>query len=811
MPPRGLPDEVKLRISAEISDALAKFEATERQWNEAVRRMGKEGATAFTRLDKQAHEYVEEMRKLATVTKGTGREQRKLWKDAVTGLDLVEPKIRRVEKELKKVGTTGKKTTKQVTEGVNRLDKALGRAANAVKLLVAGFVTRELARFAREAVSTAAAFESMDQTMLAVFETSEKAAEEFAFVKDTVILLGLDLRRTARDYAKLAAATKGTAVEGAIMKELFLGASAAGRTLGLSGERMSAIFVALEQIMSRGTVAAEELRRQLGNQLPGAFKLAADATGLTLKQFDKLLRTGKVAAETFLPQFAKALTGKYWDTGVAAGKKLAAQLERTSTAVQLLQVSFAEGLKPAVEEFSKQMLDAADSKSALSVFVERLGKFTGFLAEWGLAAGSSAGLFIKSWEGVKKAFTDAIDEMIFGGEDFQFAITKVAKETSELKWFESFDPATGLFTMAKKVVDELGTGIVHLGFALGDTELDWKSLGLTSDVALDKMMVGVQRYARAVEEGRGETELWGNVTEEAAELIVKQTRKILSEYNALTPVMREPFEVSINLVKQLSARYEDFIERIKESRKELKLTSEQLKAIGEETAKFKEQMGPATEGLDELQQNAGNAAENLAEAKAELERLQTLDAEFPFLMTPEQVHQMDSMPALIRSAEQKVRDLELAFQDYDEQLFKHQAQQELTNQLAADFRRRLEEQALAQSILGESLERYSANAESAKTNTENLSTAFGDQKTKVEPLAEATHSLADALDDIKNSGSVAKIEELTNTFKRMEGVLKNAETAADSLGNVMLGKFTDALTLCNQLNRCLKEMGGVQL
>ena len=40
-------------------------------------------------------------------------------------------------------------------------------------------------------------------------------------------------------------------------------------------------MLALAQMASKGTVQAEELRGQLGERLPGAFKIAAAAMGVT--------------------------------------------------------------------------------------------------------------------------------------------------------------------------------------------------------------------------------------------------------------------------------------------------------------------------------------------------------------------------------------------------------------------------------------------------------------------------------------------------------------------------------------------------
>ncbi|MEB3025938.1 tape measure protein, partial [Parvimonas sp. M13] len=51
----------------------------------------------------------------------------------------------------------------------------------------------------------------------------------------------------------------------------FATVSQAAGILGLSVEDTQGVFRAMEQMLSKGTVQAEELRGQLGDRLPGAF------------------------------------------------------------------------------------------------------------------------------------------------------------------------------------------------------------------------------------------------------------------------------------------------------------------------------------------------------------------------------------------------------------------------------------------------------------------------------------------------------------------------------------------------------------
>ena len=70
-------------------------------------------------------------------------------------------------------------------------------------------------------------------------------------------------------------------MEGENTRKIFVSLSEAGTALGLSNEDLNGSLYAISQMMSKGKVQAEELRGQLGERLPGAFNMAAEALGVT--------------------------------------------------------------------------------------------------------------------------------------------------------------------------------------------------------------------------------------------------------------------------------------------------------------------------------------------------------------------------------------------------------------------------------------------------------------------------------------------------------------------------------------------------
>jgi tape measure domain-containing protein len=127
---------------------------------------------------------------------------------------------------------------------------------------------------------------------------------QMEYLRKTTNALGVEFGSTAVMYAKLTAAARGTSMEGANTKKLFESVGKASTVMGLSAAEVQGIFLSLTQVMSKGTVQAEEIRGQLAERLPGAFATAASAMGVTTGEFSKRLELGQVVSNDFSPKFA---------------------------------------------------------------------------------------------------------------------------------------------------------------------------------------------------------------------------------------------------------------------------------------------------------------------------------------------------------------------------------------------------------------------------------------------------------------------------------------------------------------------------
>jgi tape measure domain-containing protein len=174
--------------------------------------------------------------------------------------------------------------------------------------------------------------QSISRRMDFVTGGGKKLDRALAFTRKTAKSLSLSLEDLTSSYANLAAATRSTGLSTKQVEGIFLGLSEASSVFGLSAFRTKMVFKAITDMASKGFVQMEELKRQLGDHLPGALNTMADALGVSTGELTKLVSTGQVAAEKALPLFALQLRVDMYDAVQKLGKGVRSSMAEMKTA-----------------------------------------------------------------------------------------------------------------------------------------------------------------------------------------------------------------------------------------------------------------------------------------------------------------------------------------------------------------------------------------------------------------------------------------------------------------------------------------------
>lgn len=227
-----------------------------------------------------------------------------------------------------------------------KLSSTLGGLVSGFKNLLGAFgvgsaVTIFVA-LSRSAFDLAKKFDSISLSLKTLTGDMNEVAISERFLKDITASYGVELVATAERWARFLAAAKQSGVTLKDTQDIFRSVTKASAVLGLQTEDLSTVYLALEQMMSKGKVTTEELRRQLGEKLPGAVGIMAAAIGVNVEQLDKMLKKGEVLSADALPKFAKALEAAYGIQSVETIDTLTANVNELTNAWQTFTKSFVE-------------------------------------------------------------------------------------------------------------------------------------------------------------------------------------------------------------------------------------------------------------------------------------------------------------------------------------------------------------------------------------------------------------------------------------------------------------------------------------
>ena len=270
--------------------------------------------------------------------------------------------------------------------------------------------------------------------------------------------LGMEFYSTAEAYKGLAAAAKDTSLEGEGIRDVFLGVANASTALGLSSEKSTGVLRAVEQMMGKGKVSAEELRQQMGEHLPGAFGLAAESMGMTTQELDKLMSDGKIFTEDFLPRFAKTLEEKFAKAATEAAGNAEQSFNRFKTSWTDLKVEMAES--GFLDSSTKALNDltAAMNKPEVISMARELGELMGYLIEkTSVAAGAFAKLVL-----APKQFGEGLELVNQGLIDYGTFVQSSFVDRQKLidnALGQSVDGLNAMSGAFEKISDETGVTI----------------------------------------------------------------------------------------------------------------------------------------------------------------------------------------------------------------------------------------------------------------------------------------------------------------------------------------------------------------
>jgi tape measure domain-containing protein len=252
--------------------------------------------------------------------------------------------------------------------------------ANATKqVLLFGTAYKGLAFFLdlpNQAFQATKALATYKNQLQAVTSESGTFEQSFSFVDTLATRFNVPLDSARQGFVKLYASMQPAGFDQGQIEGLFTGIAKAAAAFGLSADKVDRVNYAFAQMASKGQIMSEELKGQLGDVLPGALGLFAQAAQMSIPEFSKAMEDGAFkgkAMEQVLGNVAILLNDKFSAAAMGAANTLQGAVNQIQNNLKLMY----ESMGPIVDQFAAAfgpqvnslITDVASAMNALTASV----------------------------------------------------------------------------------------------------------------------------------------------------------------------------------------------------------------------------------------------------------------------------------------------------------------------------------------------------------------------------------------------------------------------------------------------------------
>ena len=234
------------------------------------------------------------------------------------------------------------------------------------------FAVSSILSFGEEVIKLLAKLELLESRLGFIYGGTGAGNAAFLRLSSSIKELGLEYEQTLEQATSFSIAAQQAGYTTTQVEKMFVSFASSLRAAGSSSLQVQRSFYALQQMMSKGVVSAEELNRQMGESLPGAAMLMFKAYKnlhpelvQNFEDFRKLQKEGKILSAEVLPEFIKVLEEEFAPALEGKRNSLSARLNR---------------LSQAYSEFKASLLDTGPIKNATSALENMLNKISALMS-----------------------------------------------------------------------------------------------------------------------------------------------------------------------------------------------------------------------------------------------------------------------------------------------------------------------------------------------------------------------------------------------------------------------------------------------
>ena len=230
---------------------------------------------------------------------------------------------------------------------VGNIKKLAGEFGQATKqVLLYGTAYKGLAFLTSlpgEAFNAAKALGTYKNQLQAVTSETGTFDKSLAFVDNLSQRFNVPLESARQGFVKLYASMQPAGFSQEQIEGLFTGVSQATAAFGLSADKVDRVNYAFAQMASKGQIMSEELKGQLGDVLPGALSLFAEAAKMSIPEFSKAMEDGAFKGDAMMQVLENVgilMKVKFGPAAAGAAKTLQGALNGIQNNLKLMYEAF---------------------------------------------------------------------------------------------------------------------------------------------------------------------------------------------------------------------------------------------------------------------------------------------------------------------------------------------------------------------------------------------------------------------------------------------------------------------------------------
>jgi tape measure domain-containing protein len=231
---------------------------------------------------------------------------------------------------------------------IREMGDEFGFAAKQVLLFGAAYkALAAVTNFPAQVTEAVSALQNFRNTLTAVTPSSEEFRASSDLILGLVEKYNIPLQSARDGFTRLYASMQPAGFGGEEIRELFTGISKAAATFGMSADKVDRVNYAFAQMASKGQVMSEELKGQLGDVLPGAMAIFAEAAGFegpnAISEFSQALEDGAYKGEAMkalLTNVGTIMNKEFGPGAEGAARTFQGAMNRMQNSMKLLHETF---------------------------------------------------------------------------------------------------------------------------------------------------------------------------------------------------------------------------------------------------------------------------------------------------------------------------------------------------------------------------------------------------------------------------------------------------------------------------------------